>query len=596
MTRLVPIAAALFAFSLAGSANAAPRLYIADYFNVNGVSVSGYDRAPDGSLTALPGSPFDAVPGPPYPVSGMIGLGFTPDGSVAVSSYLFEGGISSATVAANGSLTPAGGTVTPSATGVAVSPDGRFAYVPTRTFGSPAQGILGFSIGDNGSLTPLATSPYGGATEFAEVAITPNGRFLVANDGTGFRRFSIGEDGALSELMPATATPSIPLTIQVSPDGRRLFVTLNGSPDSAASYTFGEDGSLTLNGDPVDLAGASVDYFDVSPDGRHLYFPDTNSDEITRVQVAENGTLTVGESTPAADVESVGVSPDGKYLYLASLSEGNIRVASIEPDGSFEILPSSADWAGSEPERLVFQPSATPVASFTVAAGFAGSSTGFDAAGSTGAARYDWDFGDGTTLEDGGPSPTHVYPAAGRYTVRLEVRDAQGCSTGQIYTGQTTKCPGGAGARTEREVVVEPVSGPTAPSLTGLRLTKKTISPKAKRRARRSTEFRYRLSEAAAVRITARRKVIGRRVNGRCRPATKKNRSKKPCVLRFRAIGSITRKGIEGANRNRFSGKVTKPSGKRVRLKPGKYRMTAIATDGEGLRSKAASINLRVRR
>ena len=595
-TRLT-LAAVVVALTLAGSASAAPRLYVADYFDTNGVSVSAYDRAADGSLTTLPGSPFDAVAGPSYPVSGMFGLGFTPDGSVAVSSYLFDGGISSATVAADGSLSPVGATGTPSVTGLAVSPDGRFAYVPTRTFGgSTAQGILGFSIGGDGSLSPLATSPFGGASELGDIAITPDGRFLFANDGTGLRRFSVAADGSLSELMPAASTPSNPLSLQVSPDGRNLFTVLDGSDDSAASYAIGEDGGLTPNGAPVELAGASVDYFDVTPDGRHLYFPDSNSDQITRVDVAANGTLAAGGSTAADGVESVGVSPDGRYLYLASLSLQSIQVASIKPDGSLEILPSSAVWDGSEPERLVFQPSATPVASFTASAGQAGSSSGFDAAGSTGAARYEWNFGDGTTLEDGGPAPTHTYPEAGTYTVQLEVRDAQGCSTVRIYTGQTTKCPGGAVARTERQVVIEPVPVRSAPVLTGLRVTKKKISVKAKRRARRTTEFRYRLSETAAVRITARRKVTGRRVAGRCRPATGKNRGKKPCVLRFKAIGSIRKPGVEGANRTRFTGMVTTPSGKRVRLKPGVYRMTAVATDAEGLSSKPASVKLKVRR
>ena len=71
--------------------------------------------------------------------------------------------------------------------------------------------------------------------------------------------------------------------------------------------------------------------------------------------------------------------------------------------------------------------------------GARGSPTQFNAAGSADSdgsvARYDWDFGDGTTLADGGPTPTHIYAAAGSYKVTLTLTDNEGCSL-ESYTGQ----------------------------------------------------------------------------------------------------------------------------------------------------------------
>lgn len=42
--------------------------------------------------------------------------------------------------------------------------------------------------------------------------------------------------------------------------------------------------------------------------------------------------------------------------------------------------------------------------------------------------RYDWDFGDGTQVNDAGPTPSHTYTAANSYTVSLTVRDDDGDS------------------------------------------------------------------------------------------------------------------------------------------------------------------------
>ncbi len=54
---------------------------------------------------------------------------------------------------------------------------------------------------------------------------------------------------------------------------------------------------------------------------------------------------------------------------------------------------------------MAFQPSPAPVASFTAKAAALGAAASFNAAKSTNAARYDWDFGDGAVLADGGRNP-----------------------------------------------------------------------------------------------------------------------------------------------------------------------------------------------
>ena len=94
-------------------------------------AIAGFARAADGSLAALAGSPFGF---PSTDPGGVITLGFTPDGGRAVSTFLFSGGLRGLTVGADGSIAASAPAVdAPSITGLAVSPDGRFAYAPTVT-------------------------------------------------------------------------------------------------------------------------------------------------------------------------------------------------------------------------------------------------------------------------------------------------------------------------------------------------------------------------------------------------------------------------------------------------------------------------------
>ena len=116
------------------------------------------------------------------------------------------------------------------------------------------------------------------------------------------------------------------------------------------------------------------------------------------------------------------------------------------------------DGADADLESIVITPNQGPTASFTVTQGFAGQPTGFNATGSTDTdgdvARYDWDFGDGTTLPDGGPIPNHIYDTPGTFTATLTVTDDENCSDERIFTGKAMLCNASDAATTTRQVTV----------------------------------------------------------------------------------------------------------------------------------------------
>jgi hypothetical protein len=117
---------------------------------------------------------------------------------------------------------------------------------------------------------------------------------------------------------------------------------------------------------------------------------------------------------------------------------------------------------------VVVSPNQPPVASFAAAApGVAGMPIGFDASGAVDPdgtiARYDWDFGDGTRLLDGGPTPSHVYAGPGTYQVVLVVTDNEGASTTTVFTGGTALGNGEPVARASRVIQIAPPVAAQAP-------------------------------------------------------------------------------------------------------------------------------------
>lgn len=592
MRRLAPLltlVALLVCFTGAASAT---RLYTPDYYS-DPQAVGGFGVNTDGSLAPLPGSPFGIASGPAFKASGIGGLAFAPDGRRAAVSYYFDGGAQGLSVAPDGTISPAQEPVEGAKqNAIAISPDGNFAYAVGVESGGSNEGVLGYSVGSDGALTPLPGSPYGSGT-YWDAAISPDGRFFFATNSLGVQAFALAADGSVTPL-GFTAVANA-FYLQTAPDSPLLYVvSTHGTGTGVTPFAIGSDGSLSQRGEIAETGDVSLDYVGISPDNKHVYMPDSNLDGIVTADVAADGSLTVAGTLPVQNPEATAVSPDGRFLYWwqGGGSENHIGVAAIGPDGGLTMLPFEAEWDTGEPERLLFQPQPTPVARFSATAGVAGAATTFNAGASERAVRYAWDFGDGTTLADGGPAPSHVYSSPGTYQVTLAVSDAQGCSQRQVYTGQSTVCPGGNAARTVGSVTVSAPAAKTSktsktskktkkakkaakankpPVLGRIRVVPSAFAPKVRGvepgKVELGTTFRYKVSEAATVRFKIERR------KGK----------------RFKKLGSRPQKAKAGANKLRWNGKLKgKP------LSPGRYRATVVATDREGRRSAPKTVGFRI--
>jgi Tol biopolymer transport system component len=106
---------------------------------------------------------------------------------------------------------------------------------------------------------------------------------------------------------------------------------------------------------------------------------------------------------------------------------------------------------------------------------------------------------------------------------------------------------------------------------------------------RKRTKVSFRLSKNASVTFRVVARGAGRRVNGKCRTRTSKNRKRKRCDLTLK--GSFKRAGKAGANSFGFSGRL-----RNRRLAPGKYFLVATARDAAGKRSKARKAKFTIKR
>jgi DNA-binding beta-propeller fold protein YncE len=377
-----------------------------------------YDVAGDGALT--PKSPaLRRVYGLPYAIA------VHPDGTSAYATDLRRDRVLQYDIVEGGRLQPKDPSTVPSGdfpTGIAVRPNGLTAYALVKG------GIAVFDVAAGGGLVRRPERIDVRGSSLMDLALTPDGRHLYATSlGGGVLQFEVGSDGTPTPKSPAEVdlgASAKPVGIAVVPDGSAVYVASRGSAEHGGrgvfAFAVGADGSLAPGATPAQAFERSRPWFlTASPDGNSLFV----------------------------------AGGDG---HLFDLGAG----ASLAPKAS-----PSVDLRGAF--GVVVSPNQAPVAGFSAVPGTAGAPTRFDASSAVdpdgSIVRYDWNFGDGTTLPDGGPTPSHVYTSPGSYLATLVVTDNEGASTGTIFTGGTVLGHGRPVAQATLQIQVLPAAAAPAP-------------------------------------------------------------------------------------------------------------------------------------
>jgi hypothetical protein len=293
--------------------------------------------------------------------------------------------------------------------------------------------------------------------------------------------FAVSRSGQLRPLgapvripgcTPSGEAPPVPecapFFIAIAPNGRFLYTTQQESGDLAI-FAIGTDGTLTPIGDRVPAGGRTYGIA-IPADGRFLYANSIDANAVFTFAIGEDGRLTALGASPTCDhaptpaacqAISVAITPDAKAIYASNFFTSDVAQFSVNADGTLAgIEPTPLPSGGTAPtwQGLAVRPNQGPTASLARVRNASLTSVAFDASGSTDpdgeVVRYDWDFGDGETSPDAGPTPLHVYPAPGRYRVKVTVTDNEGCSDVFVFTGQTATCTGSRAATASGAVMV----------------------------------------------------------------------------------------------------------------------------------------------
>jgi DNA-binding beta-propeller fold protein YncE len=416
-----------------------------------------FDVGPGGALTALEPR---AVPAP-----GARRLAMTPGGGDLYATA--DGAVLQYSVAGDGRLTPKSPPlVRIDGHSIAIHPDGGSAYVTEYRTGRVHQ----LDVGGGGRLAPKSPgSVYAGGAPTG-LALAPEGRTAYVLVAGGIAVFDVGGDGRLTRRAAGAPVSSSRLQdIALTPDGRNLYVTAldgrifqfdiaaNGTPRPKSPPAIGVKSGAA----PVGIA--------IAPAGSAAYvatggWAAGGARHVFAFAIQDDGRLSPRGSAHAGThpyrLSYLSTSPDGRSLFVAG---GDGHLFDLGPGAALSAkLPAFVNLQSAQ--GVVVSPNQSPVAGFTFEQATAGSPVRFDASSAGDVdgtvVRYDWDFGDGHTALDAGPTPSHTYTAPGTYIVTLVVTDNEGASTATIFTGGTVLGHGTPSAETSRRIEVGPAEPP----------------------------------------------------------------------------------------------------------------------------------------
>jgi YVTN family beta-propeller protein len=321
---------------------------------------------------------------------------------------------------------------------IAISPDGKRAYVVN----SGAEDITVIDTQSDqvvGSPISVGKRPWG-------IAISPDGkRAYVAVDGP--QAVSVIDTETNQVIGSPIGVGTTPIPIAISPDGKTAYVANYEENDVSVIDTQTDE----VSGAPIKV-GIEPWGIAISPDGKTAYVANEQEESVSVIDTQTNQVL----GSPikvGSEPYVVTISPDGKRAYVPNFGTDTVSVIDTQTN---QVLGSPIK-VGNAPAAIAIPPDQAPIASFTAPVGRAGAPLSFDASASSypegSTPSYDWEFGDGTKAEDGGPSPSHTYSAPGVYEATLRLSDSV-CSSEEIFTGQTAYCGGGAPASQTQPITV----------------------------------------------------------------------------------------------------------------------------------------------
>jgi 6-phosphogluconolactonase (cycloisomerase 2 family) len=321
-------------------------------------TVAGFARNADGTLTALPGSPFaigGAGTGAAIGTQGALQL--SGDGRYLLAADAASNEIVVLRIKPDGALQQAEGSPISSngSTPASIAVHGTLVYVANT--GNGGANYTGFTLNAGGHLRPIpgSTVALPDNASVGNLAFNATGTHLIGTrkGTTQIDSFLVDHAGLLHAApgSPFAATAGTFAGAFRPTNPAQLFVANTqggGNPagnSSLSAYAAAANGALAAIDGPVGNGQRGSCWIALTPDGQYAFTSNAGSDTISRYALAADGTATLLGSTPLQGLDlhpfDLSVDPSGQYLYVNEVDHLSVGVLRINEDGSLSELAGS---------------------------------------------------------------------------------------------------------------------------------------------------------------------------------------------------------------------------------------------------------------
>jgi 6-phosphogluconolactonase len=220
--------------------------------------------------------------------------------------------------------------------GVAVLPDGDFAYVANSAIESGVPTVSAYSI-SSGALSPSGTpAPTGNGPTWLTPDLSGTWMYNVNQTDSTVWKFNINNSGALTSGAQAVTTGAGPVFITTDPTGQYLY-TANSTANTVGEYSIQFPlGSLQTLSTGINSEGIGPNWIAVDPSGQYAYVANLSDGTLGEFTITEgSGDLVVNGPQPFLPVgsalSSVVVEPSGRYVFVSDFVENKIFSYTINP-------------------------------------------------------------------------------------------------------------------------------------------------------------------------------------------------------------------------------------------------------------------------
>lgn len=191
-------------------------------------------------------------------------------------------------------------------------PDGSKVYVDNFGQGIGTVGVIDSAT--NTVIKQIATH----GVPFASMQLSPDGRYLYVP--TELSKLDV-IDTQTDQVVRTFQLPGWPFGIEVSSDGKTLYVNFSGDTIGAFDATTGKSVRPTIS-----LNGTGAGWTGMSPDGKTLYSANITSGDVSFLDTVNWRVSKVVSVGLGSQPISLTATPDGKQLYVCNAGTRNITI------------------------------------------------------------------------------------------------------------------------------------------------------------------------------------------------------------------------------------------------------------------------------